>query len=359
MKDIDFDEIDRAVNSFISNTSGNDTDSNSPKPEVPVDNPQVKPTAVQTPPLAGRRGGQFMDMVRISPAPRATPTPVQQSTAAVPVSSQSVIIEPVSKEEPPVSVTPNVVDKPDDQVLPPVNLPDPIDFSESINKQQITTDAPKPTENKEDVDIDKINDGITNELNGQSGLPDSPFISDARVEKRPLGAFSGGVQSQNVEPSAVQPEMEPSKTVPEASGGVPVQDSVEDEQKPVVFVPSNERDISSPDMDTPLPAELRDDLLSIESDSTTNPKVVQSVAEDKPPASQPANQPLVPQQAQTTPSSNDQKTGSIYDTDSYHNTLLHPKKKKSGWLWVLWIALLLAVGAGAGAAVYYFVISRL
>ena len=54
------------------------------------------------------------------------------------------------------------------------------------------------------------------------------------------------------------------------------------------------------------------------------------------------------------PSSTKQEHAAIYDTDTYHKPLAHPAKKKSGWLWVLWIILLLALGAGGAAALYYF-----
>ncbi|MNL44290.1 hypothetical protein D3C87_1668540 [compost metagenome] len=54
------------------------------------------------------------------------------------------------------------------------------------------------------------------------------------------------------------------------------------------------------------------------------------------------------------PSSTKEEHAAIYDTDSYHKPLTHPAKKKSGWLWVLWIVLLLALGAGGAAALYYF-----
>jgi hypothetical protein len=62
----------------------------------------------------------------------------------------------------------------------------------------------------------------------------------------------------------------------------------------------------------------------------------------------------IPQQYKEEPSTGDAKNGAIYDTDTYHHQpLAHPKKKKSGWMWVIWIILILIIGAAAGAALYW------
>lgn len=64
----------------------------------------------------------------------------------------------------------------------------------------------------------------------------------------------------------------------------------------------------------------------------------------------------ISQQYQEKPNTGDQHSGAIYDTDSYHKAVVQPAKKGSGWLWVLWVVLLLAIGAGVGAAIYFFVL---
>jgi len=62
------------------------------------------------------------------------------------------------------------------------------------------------------------------------------------------------------------------------------------------------------------------------------------------------------QQYEEQPSTGDQTNGAIYDTSTYHQPLdAKPAKKKSSALvWVLWIVVLLIVGATAGAAWFYF-----
>jgi len=71
VKDLDFDEIDRAVNSVISNGSNNDSNpvsqSINEMPETVQPEPQPVVTAgVPRPPVARRSSGQFMDVVHPS-----------------------------------------------------------------------------------------------------------------------------------------------------------------------------------------------------------------------------------------------------------------------------------------------------
>jgi len=169
---------------------------------------------------------------------------------------------------------------------------------------------------------------------------DSPFLSGTKVDKRPLGAFSGDQKSSELE------------------------------NKPL--------DISSYNSNPLLPAELQDDLLLIESNSAAQPDdepkekpVIESLP-DTPAVpvvpilpiapvtieTKPVTTTSITQQYKEQPNSGDQKTGAIFDTNSYHKALT-PTKKKSGWLWVLWIVLLLIIGAGSGAAVYFLVLPNL
>ena len=118
-----------------------------------------------------------------------------------------------------------------------------------------------------------------------------------------------------------------------------------------------------------LPAELQQDLVAIESDTThaglpktdaTHP--ADSVPEKKPmPSSYSVKEEKtestgptsIPQQYREEPSTGDQANGAIYDTDTYHQPVEHPDKKGSGWMWVIWILVILLIGAGGGAALYF------
>ena len=184
----------------------------------------------------------------------------------------------------------------------------------------------------------------------------SPFISDAKVEKRPLGAFSEHGQAEMNDHH----------------------DRADDESHDAPDTPVVEN------IDTPLPAELNNDVLSIETDddnlpedtpvSGETPELIENKepvhhyhskhALESPASPDTANgsddqMPPVPsiiQQYQEKPSTATEQSGAIFDTEQYHAPLVHAPKKKSGWLVVLWIFALIVIGAGIGAAAYYFVL---
>lgn len=318
MTDIDFDELDRAVNSLIGAKPVSDT----PAPTTPGDTstsvqvtngsaPQSSvPSPAAMPPLATRRtSGRFMDVVHPSSDMRTSP-PAQTPAAAA--------MDPVAPSMPTV-LAPAM---PDTQ---PHDMPDPLDFH--------GFDAPTP-------------DSSASSVAAVSTTPlETPFIADAKVEKRPLGAFSAA-PAEGVPP--VEMESQPSTSIaPEASADTPAVEPEKSEE--------------SANVDTPLPAELGDDLLSIESNETISQQseVPVAVAAATPTQEQPPVVSITQQYTESPSTGDAPATTSIFDTDAYKKPLAHPKKKSSGWLVVLWIALLLIVGAGAGAAVYFYVLPLL
>lgn len=363
MKDFDFDEIDRAVNSFISKNSDGNSDDNVDVQKTDTDtkslvasdsSPVIKSISGQIPSLAGRRSGQFMDMVRPSNPQRGAVTTVVPERQAIDLSLQNEI----------APVTPPTDNKPQEikPVVEEAKITSPLSVNEELNNSLNKIENYANNGFPQVSEINKVNNSIVSDSTNQlsSSLPDSPFISGAKVEKRPLGAFSEETTTQpNVPEESVEQKIEPDLVKVSS-----YQKVEENEEKPVVFVPSNERDIeSSNNLKTPLPPELQNDLLLIESDNTTTdpnnngtPNRSDTFNSNSQANSQLNNQTSIQQQYQEKPSSANQNSGAIYDTDSYHKSLARPEKKKSGWVWVLWIVLLLALGAGAGAAVYYFVL---
>lgn len=201
---------------------------------------------------------------------------------------------------------------PDVQIAPPANNMIPSDVSPRsapiapIRHNDMPMDEPEPLE--------------------------SPFIAGAVVEKRPLGAFAADPVQDHI-------EISPSGEVTEG----PVSSLNE--------LPGNEEA-------TPLPDELGDDLLKIESGSAeTETTVSASTAQTAEP--QVLSQASISQQYEEKPADNDKKTSSIYDTNVYHKDPNASIKKKSGWMWILWIVILLAVGVGAGAVTYFYVLPLL
>jgi hypothetical protein len=382
VKELDFDELDRAVNSLITSTpaepkaadaektvtitptlgdndqpiSGaleaaaaqvSDQIAPAPPPVIPA-GPSFA-SAPRSQPLAARRSsGRFMDMVHPSSnmhvaTPSAAPVSRQGATLTPPVPPvETPAPEPVTNTTP-VSVSPPAPSGATD-------WPDPLDFhgfttpsapSEPVEPvaNPSSTANSTPTPREEDDDINQIAQDITSSLNQTEEAPQtSPFLSDAKVDKRPLGAFSA-------ESATTTPNSEPT-TEPEAPEPVASSTPVDDPQTP-------------PD-GAPLPAELQKDLLSIESSgdhtAATESSVPAVSARDM---DEPVGPTSIPQQYKEQPSTGDQQTGNIYDTSSYHKALAHPAKKKSGWMWVVWTFVLLIVGAGAGAAVYFYVLPLL
>lgn len=342
MKDLDFDELDRAVNSLIGATPTDGTkapDVTTPVVETPAPAPTVSPTsepvtptsAVTTQPLAAKRSsGRFMDVVHPSSDMRSS-TPV---APVAPVSRQGLSLQPVNRPTPsPIvaeSDVPAIVNTPAEEKPALTEWPDPLDMAQSESSDEITISAPSTPSALDAAMAASLSD---------ANMPlDSPFIPDAKVEKRPLGAFSSDTSSS-------------SETLP----SLDLSEEINKDIEPASETDSRENHPMSSDM--PLPAELQNDLLSIESNESTEPVVA--------PVSTMPSEPVdnktisIPQQYEEQPSTGDKPAGAIFDVEAYRKPIAKQKKKTSPWLFIVWILLLVIVGAGAGAAVYYFVLPSL
>ncbi|HEU4716137.1 MAG TPA: hypothetical protein VFS14_04915, partial [Candidatus Saccharimonadales bacterium] len=192
----------------------------------------------------------------------------------------------------------------------------------------------------------------------------SPFLPDAKVEKRPLG----GLASEESDAPASDDDI---SRAPMA-----------DDTKKSVDDPNKQLPADPTEVEPVLPEELSGDLMAVEADTThaelkrahdeSAQQSMPAAAKESPVAAQgfetkepstspaasaeekpvPAGPTSIPQQYKEEPSTGDQDNGSIYDTDTYHQPLSHPAPKKSGWMWVVWIVLILLVGAGGGALLY-------
>ncbi len=335
MKDLDFDELDRAVNSLIggpaasSNTTATapaDPSGTEVSAEVtaePTPTPAATPVASDLQSLAARRSsGRFMDVVHPSSdmrVPFVPPRPsVRETTPMQPIDT------PGASAAAPASLSP----EPSVAATPASTWPDPLDFhgfNSTAPAQEVT--APQLGDNDIQSQLD------TTETDQQAPL-ESPFLADAKVEKRPLGAFNDAT-------------MPPAANQPDAFGEAVSVDT----DRPM-------------ETDTPLPAELQDNLLSIESNedtasvATEAPTITPTLPTDVV-APTPDVQVSIAQQYVEQPSTGDKPAGSIFDVDSYHKPIAHPKKHKSGWMVTLWIVLLLILGVGAGAAFYFYVLPTL
>lgn len=396
MTEFDFDELDKAVNNLMSNVDtdkrntalddpedhvvdlGSSPLETSPQPPVAM-TPQadIKPDAAEkaSVSLATKRRGRFMDIVHPSAAVKP---PVR-------VSRQAPTLQPTTNTEPTLS-TPSI------ETLPVVDTPAPTAHVDTMPTPALAFDmeatgAPQPASTPEvpifdeqptqtgaplktadnavpmsdwpdpiDVatepivlrDDDAQDDILPNDhskyddtasqppaadadvtLPSQAEQADapliSPFIADAKVEKRPLG-----------EPLAV--------TAPEFDASA---DTVE---QPVAEVGA-ETDVArqeSPAVPVPAPQEIQVDspaLATVEAPATLAAATTTIAGSGS-----------IAQQYTEQPSTGDQTNGSIYDTQTYHQPVstIKPAKKSSLLKWILWIVVLLLIGAAAGAAYFYF-----
>lgn len=180
----------------------------------------------------------------------------------------------------------------------------------------------------------------------------SPFLADAKVEKRPLGGVAPVVAAP--EPFAFT---EPTQELIEA----PDEPRIEAEAMPdpIDFANQQTPELSvtteTPVVEESLPeaSAVEPEIAPVASEST--PIEPTPTLAPEPVVEEPIGPTSITQQYTEQPSSAD-TPGAIYDTEAYHQPVAAPAKKKRGSLVVLWIALIAIFGAGAGAAIYFFVL---
>jgi hypothetical protein len=384
MKELDFDELDRAVNTLMSDVpkdyippSENDdiktltitptlTDGAAAAFEqasVTPPSPSVQPVATEAP-LAARRAGRFMDVVHPSSDMRtATTAPRPASRQGVTItprpSAQPLVSEPIAMPTPMAEVSPESTH----EVVAPVaysdvsdthganDWPDPLEgydtepaTENTATSKEVIEAAPQAHNQQEDEEGDDELFTIDDTESFDEPQPlTSPFLTDAKVEKRPLGTNTTG--------EVTEPDHAPVLGVLAAD-----QLSVNspDDQLPAA---------PEADIVTQLPEELQSELVAIEADAAAHtepvaevptPVVREQVATPVETTTTPAptGPTSITQQYHEEPTTGDQTNGAIYDTSTYHQPLAHPAVKKSGWMWVIWVLIILVLGAGSGVVLY-------
>lgn len=338
MKDIDFDELDKAVNSLMATTPKPGQNAEeipqsqivnvAPTAETPVEPPSVSPIinapeqSELTPsrPVAPaiRRSGRFMDMV----SKPADQRPVRPAVVPTPSSREGLSITPREEDVTDDPTASSVDSAPvNESTVPITTTLDPIEFSQHM---EAADSAPVESSTV------PVSDSV---IAQQLGSTESPFLSDAVVEKRPLNAGA-----QDMPPTDLASVI--SEDTEHYSAGSDRLAGDNDEDEPPF---------------TPQVAELSSDVVAIE--SANGPGAIQAIetadalSEVEPPSA-PLGAASIAQQYTKQPSTGDQSHAAIYDASQYPEPISHPAKSKSGWLWVLWVALLLGIGAG-GAIVLY------
>ena len=308
MSDIDFDELDRAVNGVLGTNDASTTIPSTPAASVPTQQTPVEPVseattitrvertqlspvssipkpAASTAPAARRSSGRFMDMVHPSSDMRSR------------------------NPDAPVVVKPQVSEPAQPSAMP--------DYSESPAWNE-------PLE--------------------------SPFLPDAKVEKRPLG----GGEAANTEAASIVDSFdfqglldEPDEELLEAPEP---QERIEATAlpDPIDFAEANVVPEETPVVVEEAPIEVAPEIIE--------PQPV--VETPQPIVEEPVGPTSITPQYKEQASSN-QESGAMYDTESYHQAVTAPVKKKSGWFTVVLILLLVVLGAGGGFAVYTYVLPML
>lgn len=342
MAELDFDELDKAVNDLMANvdTSKRPAGLDDPEDKVvtiastdttgpaaanePVATPisgtsaPVADMPAAAPALAVKRRGQFMDMIHPSS---------DMTTSNRPTSRQGVTIQPVKSDTTTTSTElsmasepatpPESSNTPTEEVASPsaTEWPDPIDMA--TEDVEPSTQAAEPTTPAEDPVATPEEQPSGPASEDEAAPLTSPFLTDAKVEKRPLG----GNASPTTELVEKDAQVAPAEATP-----------------PVV-----------------LPEELAGDVMAVEAKDlsahpeTPKPSAIGTKATEAAASS-------ITQQYTEQSSSGDQTNGSIYDTATYHQAIdtEKPAKKSSALKWIIWIVVLLLVGAAGGAAYFYF-----
>ena len=336
MKDIDFDELDKAVSGVLGTTkptepvvkttveSKDDTVVVTSTQTIVTEAPQ-QPEPVSTTPAAtplaspAVRRGRFMDVVHpssdmtsagTSPSSATKPDIIAPSSRKLaPISSDIVpdaLPEPApaevepSDDEPKLDTidTPTTLEPEEPKAIEPpaplVEAVPPIEVPPTASGENDETTAEEPKEKKEEPPTeikdepsaeaeDEFADLTVEKVTEPAEVTPTPFLTDTKVDKRPLGAFGA---------------------------------------EDVVAANANE----------PLPQELNTEVLKVESKEATDDAsfTTENIL------SSPENR------------ADDAQLKHMFDSESYQAPLTAHKRSSGIWLWVILILILLAVGSGLG-----------
>lgn len=380
MKDIDFDELDRAVGSALgtddtaptetpavsvaSTTATDNTPQDDTPPSASTDTATATPL-VAKPASPARRRGQFLDMVHPSADMRSTtPLPSAVRKTIAPINVNTTPEPPTEKPEEesdtasynsypdPIDVkavddsssseSSHDADSPvtsEDTPETQSSWPDPIEFASSAGQVE------DKAENEADIQPSAAAEYVAPEEDSSTEPSQTPFVTDAKVDKRPLGAFTPAdedaeapVESPHAA-DAAQLVVSPEAPAPEFSSDINSVEAAGVSQVESEDVPTREapEPVATPTVEASVPVEPAP-VAPEPAPSSTNDGVAQSI----------------PQQYKTADVKKDDDVHSLFDTKEYHQPLLPDGKKKSkkGVLIVVLLVVLLIIGAALGYVAY-------
>lgn len=396
MKDLDFDELDRAVNSLMADTKETSVPSKQLNDEAVVTihstMPAASPSPVATAPIdtapaskaaspspassfstaertmlsSKPSSGRFMDIVHPSLDMKSPKSPTSRvGTTLAPLSPEIASPPSTSNQEPeapmpgspsqseatPIAPEPSLPKEPEAHS----SWPDPLEFnrSNSGDKRPVPdekTSDTLPVETKEAEENTAASEAPAEESAAPASLDeppkapasvvpvaaaDSPFLPNSQVEKRPLGAPTDLAKKADDTTSSSDVAEESNEQSPEPET---IENIVAPEKEPP-STPNN------------LPAELKSDVLAIEADDAASTMVGGTV---KPAPTQHTPSVSIAHQYKVQHSTSDQSHKAIYDSEE-PELLAHPPKKKSSLGVVIGILLFVVLGIAGGALYYVFI----
>lgn len=369
--ELDFDELDKAVNSLMGNVTEKDA---APKSKTLDINttlaPDEAPTYKHLDEAAQKIGNETIDR--------------QEQTVSL---NEEEIEKLPPMQSPPKKASGRFMD-----VVHPSSDMRTVASIKNVSREGVTI-APKEAPSQEPAtdavltksqtplhveEQEKPKDNLASEAKPEPSEPlVSPFLPDAKVEKRPLGGLEPKQEAETEEASKITESLsapvsleekkpllleEPEQAtqtdnLPPLTELEPKVDDTADEKvesnPEEVLEKKNDDEFSKMDaMDQAakslnevtehIPEEFKNELLEVE-------KVTTSISD-----SGPIGIVSIPKQYQEKESTGDKTNGSIYDTDHYHKPVAHPAQQKSGWMWVIVVIILIAIGAALGATAYFF-----
>lgn len=382
MKDIDFDELDRAVSSLLDAKDAVSTSGAVPSPvaiapgttttpsTATATQVNVEPTLSKTL-IQKRATGRFMDVVHPSSDMRVQNKPAvsRQAPTIAPIDKAPTLVVAAEEEVPvytpePLIVPPAPTSNEDhrDTVQPMVELdestvdnsdthamPDPLDFhgfTAVTEPVAMATDAvavPEvvATEPTESDPLDALIDEVQQEVQQAETPLATPFVADASPEKRPLGAYSATSPTPAAADEVVLEDPTPD-TMPIVE---PVTETAVLPQEATTAASTEEE----------VPEELHQDIVAVESQGVQPeaPSLVPEVAAEPATPAPAANGAITQQYKETAPVATD-AVAPVFDTETYHKPIQHTAKNRSGAMTIIWIVVLIVLGVGGGTAFYYF-----
>lgn len=185
---------------------------------------------------------------------------------------------------------------------------------------------------------------------------ESPFLEGVAVDKRPLGELLAA-ESVTTQDTDVLAESTDDESVAEVA--VAATDEQEAIDEPANDAWAAEPGETSAPVEVPTIPELGSDVLAVESEADKVVSQEEEPAALAPTSTAPAKSvvtgDITPQYAAT--ATDTPEPSAIFDAAAEGaQPLQHPTKKKSGWMVLVWIVLLIIVGVAGGVAAWYFLV---